>query len=454
MRFWWACAALAACAPVPASNIDAGLHRVTRSTDGGAPPDAGVECLALEAFDAEAADAGSVALTSGTFGGDFVPRLAWDNLWFVWGGAQPADVPAATRARYGPTASPVANDNLPWGFRQSGGNVRADCLVCHSGEVAGVPMLGAANNQLDLELLVDDLKALAVAANQPPPPTPDIRTGARGVTDIMGLTMQLAKQQAPGAQVNTELGYQDPPAWWAISAKTRLYTDGSAPSSMHRTFLATQLAFGATQQQLEALEPEAENVRQYFLSMQPPSWPFAAPDVAAVERGRAMYRERCVSCHRDDRCERAESVETTVGTDAERAEKYGVNEAALVNASWFGGDVPVTASGKYVAPPLRGLWASAPYFHNGSVPTVAGVLDSASRPAFFRIRGTSAAEYDEVNVGLKVDVLTAAPTNPPAADRARVYDTTKAGLHNTGHTFGDSLSGDERADLIAFLKTL
>lgn len=161
-----------------------------------------------------------------------------------------------------------------------------------------------------------------------------------------------------------------------------------------------------------------------------------------------------MSCHRDDRCARQESVITTVGTDGERAEKYGANEATLVNASWFGATTPVTATMKYVAPPLRGVWASAPYFHNGSVPTLAGVLDSTSRPAFFRVRGTSAAEYDEVNVGLKVDVLTAAPASPSAADRARVYDTTQPGLHNTGHPFGDSLSADERTDLLAFLKTL
>jgi len=32
--------------------------------------------------------------------------------------------------------------------------------------------------------------------------------------------------------------------------------------------------------------------------------------------------------------------------------------------------------GGYQAPPLDGVWATAPYFHNGSVPTIADVLDS------------------------------------------------------------------------------
>jgi hypothetical protein len=33
----------------------------------------------------------------------------------------------------------------------------------------------------------------------------------------------------------------------------------------------------------------------------------------------------------------------------------------------------------YIAPPLVGIWASAPYFHNGSVPTLWQVLDPDSR---------------------------------------------------------------------------
>src|SRR2546425_11108896 len=38
----------------------------------------------------------------------------------------------------------------------------------------------------------------------------------------------------------------------------------------------------------------------------------------------------------------------------------------------------------YLAQPLHGVRASAPYFHNGSVPTVWGVLKSSSRPLFWR----------------------------------------------------------------------
>lgn len=458
---FFAAVVFAACAS-PAVEPDAG-----RASDSGTPVidagpdavDAGPQpnCLALEPVDAGAAEDGRRFLLEGDVGGDFVPRLAWDNLWRVWGTGQPADYPAAARARYGLTAALTPNDGLPMGFRQVGAQVRADCLVCHAGEVAGQTVIGAPNTQLDLELLIDDLKALAQLVGLTPPNPPKVRTGARGQSDIIGMTLQLGlRTQTPPFAVNTEVGFQDPPAWWTLATKTRVYADGSGPQAGHRTFMATQLAFGTTQAQLEALEPRYLELRQYLLSLAPPVWPFAAPEAAAVERGRLVFRRSCSSCHRDDRCQRAESTEValgTVGTDPERSVKYGENEVALINGSWFGQGNPHRATSGYQAPSLRGVWASAPYFHNGSAPTLEAVLDASKRPAFFRLRGTAAADYDEANVGLRVETFPAAPLAPPRASRAAVYDTTQRGLGNRGHTFGDALTPQERRDVIDFLKT-
>ena len=38
----------------------------------------------------------------------------------------------------------------------------------------------------------------------------------------------------------------------------------------------------------------------------------------------------------------------------------------------------------YQAPPLYGVWATAPYFHNGSVPTIEEVLNSSERPQIWQ----------------------------------------------------------------------
>ncbi|MCB0577028.1 MAG: hypothetical protein KDC61_20890, partial [Saprospiraceae bacterium] len=102
----------------------------------------------------------------------------------------------------------------------------------------------------------------------------------------------------------------------------------------------------------------------------------------------------------------------------------------------------------YVAPPLDGIWATAPYLHNGSVPTLEDLLNSPQRPAYWkRTFDNTEAEYDKVKVGWKYSVETS------QAD-ADTYNTTLAGYRNQGHTFGDVLGADDRKALIEYLKTL
>jgi mono/diheme cytochrome c family protein len=463
MRPWFllpGAALLFACSDAPPSDaprpaVDAGLASDAGAPDSGAAPEP--RCLELQPVDPERAAAGSEFLFRGAVGGRLVPKLAFDNLWLAWTSTRPADPAAAIRERYGFVRAVGENDGLPMGFRLDGSWVRADCLVCHAGEVAGQTVVGAASNRADLELFLDDLTTLARRFGVEPPETPRVRTGARGVSDIVGMTLQLGlRLGTPPTPINTEIGFQDPPAWWTLATKTRIYVDGSGPQTAHRTLMATQLAFGATEQSLLAQEPEYLALREYLLTLEPPPWPFAPPPADAVERGRALFRERCTACHRDDRCLRAESVivpREVVGTDPERSVKYGEAEIAVINSTWFGADQPHQATAGYQAPSLRGVWASAPYLHNGSVPTLEAVLDSSRRPRFFRVRGTSRADYDEAAVGLKVDVLPSAPADPPRGERTTVYDTTVPGLGNQGHPFGDALSASERADLLHFLKT-
>jgi mono/diheme cytochrome c family protein len=71
----------------------------------------------------------------------------------------------------------------------------------------------------------------------------------------------------------------------------------------------------------------------------------------------------------------------------------------------------------YQAPPLYGIWASAPYFHNGSVPTVAAVLDPSQRLTIWQRKQVTsptgkkafdnsfATGYDFTGMGWKVDEI-------------------------------------------------
>jgi hypothetical protein len=94
----------------------------------------------------------------------------------------------------------------------------------------------------------------------------------------------------------------------------------------------------------------------------------------------------------------------------------------------------------YKARPLNGIWATAPYLHNGSVPTLVELLKPAEdRAKTFHV---GIQEFDPVNVGFKDD-----PTQP-------LYDTTVEGNSNKGHEYGVDLSEDDRRDLLEYLKSL
>ena len=121
----------------------------------------------------------------------------------------------------------------------------------------------------------------------------------------------------------------------------------------------------------------------------------------------------------------------------------------------------------YVAPPLVGVWASAPYFHNGSVPTIEAVLDSSKRPTIWSRELRDPHAYDLENVGLRFSLKTRQEFDKSDKDAANakgnmmavfdhqaIYDTRAFGHGNKGHTFGDRLTSEERAALIEFLKSL
>lgn len=107
----------------------------------------------------------------------------------------------------------------------------------------------------------------------------------------------------------------------------------------------------------------------------------------------------------------------------------------------------------YKARPLNGIWATPPYLHNGSVPSLHALLGPpGERPASFCLGNRA---YDPKLVGLDTK------TCPKGAFK---LDTTVKGSANTGHEFrdapagtkgvvGPALSAEDRAAVIEFLKT-
>ena len=96
---------------------------------------------------------------------------------------------------------------------------------------------------------------------------------------------------------------------------------------------------------------------------------------------------------------------------------------------------------------MQGIWAAAPYLHNGSVPTLVELLKApADRMPAFKI----GPAYDLVNVGLAVDQDKFNATLTTTLD----CDNPNSGNSRCGHDFGTHLAPDEKKALLEYLKGL
>jgi hypothetical protein len=101
---------------------------------------------------------------------------------------------------------------------------------------------------------------------------------------------------------------------------------------------------------------------------------------------------------------------------------------------------------KYESRVMQGIWATAPYLHNGSVPTLADLLERPQdRPASFRL----GRNYDIARIGLARDQ--GAST---AERRTTGCDRRDSGNSRCGHDFGTNLSDADKRALLEYLKIL
>ncbi|HRI65159.1 MAG TPA: cytochrome c [Polyangium sp.] len=206
-----------------------------------------------------------------------------------------------------------------------------------------------------------------------------------------------------------------------------------------------------------------------------PKWPgelFGAINGEQATRGETIYKKQCAGCHDygedgvfPDRLFDLDKI----GTDPNRASSFaeqigdktfaeslhgvldlvqkkameheGISAADIANAEK--GPVQWRSTKKYASRPLAGIWASSPYLHNGSVPTLYDLLlPPDKRPKSFQ---TGSREFDPKKVGYVSDGTLGGSFQ---------LDTTKDGNHNTGHTYGTELTEDQRLDLLEYLKGL
>lgn len=455
--------------------------------------------FAEEQPDPTQVERGRRALLEQSHIGPFWGTEAYENLWRLWADQRPDDYAAAVRRRYGLHEAPYPNDGYPMGLRLSERDGRRgltlDCMLCHGGSIAGKSYVGLGNTTMDLEVLFHDL---AVADGQLAIPPGFAYNTTRGTANAGAVSERLLALRNPDLSsrllprflADAPGSDADVPAWWLLHRKRTMYADGSVDARSVRSNM--QFLMGKnTGEAIKALEPTFADIRAYLLSLRPPVYPFEI-DRQLADRGRSVFEHHCAKCHgtygSDGNYPNRVVPLETISTDSYRLTSVSSWFRAYFNETWFAENWKMQENPLgYQAPPLDGIWATAPYLHNGSVPTVYGMLNPEARPKYFRRADSTGAEaYDTVHLGWNVTVLSQGQassedearsgsnrpiggiepqphSNGPNAgretanrqiERRKIFDTTLPGKSNRGHPFGLPLSGAQRKAVIEYLKTL
>ena len=365
--------------------------------------------------------------------------------------------------------------------------VSLNCLECHAGKFNGelIVVLGKADadytgniggalGSLPIpQIPIPGLEELTRMVNRYQIVGDDVRMLTVGTNPADRLAAVLASHRDPQTlawsdEAMTEIPDivlpVDTPPWWHVKKKQGLFFNGMARGDHRATMMFASSLCTDTVEEAEEILTYFGDIRAYLATVEAPTYPFAIDDALAAE-GKEVFERDCACCHGSYGATDAEDVYPTlllpldvVGTDPLLAEKVVETDlASWFNPSWYGQIGELTPDDPfpgYVAPPLDGIWATAPYFHNASVPNLALVLDSTRRPQFWRRVDYDSTHFDESSVGWPYLQTAYGQDDAPDDERRFIYDATKLGHWNTGHTFGDHLTDDERAAVLEYLKTL
>jgi hypothetical protein len=217
-------------------------------------------------------------------------------------------------------------------------------------------------------------------------------------------------------------------------------------TSLREAIVAGALGTGTTPKELNL--DSLDRIESWIQTAPPPPYPFAIDETLA-NQGQAIFTTECASCHASGGDRTGQVIPLTeVLTDPNRANHWTAEAAAAFNAyaerdDWDFDEFQDTDG--YKAGSLEGLWARAPYLHNGSVPSLASLLTPPEdRPPVF-YRGYD--RYDSETVGFVSE-------GPDAEAVGFKVDTTVVGNGNQGHLYGTALSDSEKRSLLEYLKTL
>lgn len=247
--------------------------------------------------------------------------------------------------------------------------------------------------------------------------------------------------------VDQTIGNSDMPPLWNMKARRNMALHWDGMNTVYReVLLSSGLGNGAT---LKSLDVAAlDRLGEWFDQLPPPAFPFPI-DAALSARGRTVFDATCATCHGPGGARTGQVIPIDeVGTDRHRLDTWTAASATAFNSLTNGQPWAFTHFRKtpgMAASLLDGIWLRGPYLHNGSVPTLADLLQPvAMRPTRF-FRGYDVV--DPVGVGF-------VSSGPDAQAEGFDYDVTQPGNGNAGHAYGTSLTPDEKRALLEYLKTL
>jgi len=281
---------------------------------------------------------------------------------------------------------------------------------------------------------------------------PSVTSWGRGRVDTFdpykGLQFNWRLEQLPAHEL---IGAANFPSIWNQQPREHmhLHWDGNNDSVDERNLSA---ALGAGVTPVTVDHNRLKLIRDWIWTLPPPRYPSYPGEINPTEaaRGRVLYEAHCASCHAfGGSATGAVTPLVDIGTDPYRLNSYtfmlAVNQSSLYPDSPYHFSHFRKTNG-YANQPLDGIWARAPYLHNGSVPTLRDLLEiPENRPTRF-MRGYDLLDHT------KVGFISNVPKEKCHA--CSEFDTTLPGNSNSGHLYGTDLSPEAKDAIVEYMKSL
>ena len=266
------------------------------------------------------------------------------------------------------------------------------------------------------------------------------------------VTLQWSDQ--PVLDIPDEVVPTDVPAWWLLKKKNAMFYNGFGRGDFGKFLMLSNLLTVSDSSEARETSAHFGDVLAFIKSINPPKYTGSINSQLAA-KGETIFVNNCSKCHGtygsnpsypnlliDEKVIRTDSLLFTSNYQNPQFIEW-------FNKSWYAQGAQgarLQPGNGYVAPPLDGIWITAPYLHNGSVPSLETLLNSSKRPRYWQ-RNFKHPVYDYEEVGWKYETK-------QKPEGRKTYNTTLKGYSNSGHTFGDHLTDEERKALIEYLKTI